>query len=197
MPDPCDSSSQRPDRAAADSTTPAPEALRRRVLARVHAEPEPVGQLAAHRARRLLGGHPRRAAVIAIALIVGAAGASALGLLLAETGSQPAGSASALRAGSVRASLLRDADRAELRLAGMPQPPIGEVYEIWLTEPGAGPRPTNALFTPTSAGTADVEVPGSLDGVSAITVTAEPRGGSSRPTSPVLLRVGLSGRAGA
>jgi anti-sigma-K factor RskA len=74
----------------------------------------------------------------------------------------------------------------------MPQPPVGEVYEVWLGRGDEAPQPTDALFTPTAAGTAAVEVPGSLREVTAITVTAEPRGGSSHPTGPVLLRVVLS-----
>jgi anti-sigma-K factor RskA len=90
---------------------------------------------------------------------------------------------------------MRIGHRAEMHLTGLPQPPIGEVYEVWLTAAGGAPKATDALFTPTAAGTAAVEVPGSLRGIRAITVTAEPRGGSSHPTAPVLLRVALS-RAG-
>jgi Anti-sigma-K factor rskA len=99
--------------------------------------------------------------------------------------------------GGARAILVRGGGRAELRLSGMPQPPIGEVYEVWLSGAHGEPRATNALFTVTSAGTAGVEVPGSLRGVARITVTAEPLGGSPRPTSEVILSVAPRHKGGA
>ena len=44
-----------------------------------------------------------------------------------------------------------------------------------------------ALFSPTSAGNAVVEVPGNLKGVSSVLVTPEPMGGSPHPThAPVI-----------
>jgi hypothetical protein len=47
---------------------------------------------------------------------------------------------------------------------------------------------TDALFNVTSAGRASVGVPVSLAGARAVMVTAEPRGGSLRPTSaPVIV----------
>lgn len=76
----------------------------------------------------------------------------------------------------------------------MPEPPVGEVYEVWLNRPSAPPRPTDALFTVTSEGNAAVEVPGSLRGVREITVTSEPLGGSSSPTSAPVLRLPVTQR---
>jgi len=93
--------------------------------------------------------------------------------------------------GAARASLRKVGGHAELRLSAMPRPPVGEVYEVWLTRPGSRPQPTNALFNVTSEGTAAVEVPGPLAGVGRVTVTAEPVGGSVRPTSAVILTVAL------
>lgn len=74
----------------------------------------------------------------------------------------------------------------------MSEPPIGEVYEVWLARAGQQPQPTDALFTVTSAGSAAVEIPGELHGLDAVMVTAEPIGGSSSPTSPPVLRVALA-----
>jgi hypothetical protein len=88
-----------------------------------------------------------------------------------------------------RASLRDTAGRSELVVSGMPEPPIGEVYEVWLNRPGAPPHPTDALFMVTSAGNGSVEVPGSLHGVREVMVTSEPLGGSSSPTSLAVLRV--------
>ncbi len=75
----------------------------------------------------------------------------------------------------------------------MSEPPFGEVYELWLDRPGAPPRPTDALFTVTRAGSADVQIPGSLRGVRSVLVTAEPLGGSPSPTSAPILRVAIPG----
>lgn len=98
--------------------------------------------------------------------------------------------------GGAQAVLRRVDGHGELLLAAMPMPPIGEVYEVWLSGAGSGPSPTNALFNVTSAGTAAVEIPGTLSGVREITVTAEPVGGSGHPTSPVILSIDLAGRSG-
>lgn len=95
-----------------------------------------------------------------------------------------------------RAALRRVGGHAELVISGMPQPPIGEVYQVWLAQPGAQPQPTDALFTVTEAGQGSVEVPGSLQGVHEVMVTSEPVGGSSHPTSPAVLSVLLGGRLG-
>ena len=88
-----------------------------------------------------------------------------------------------------RAALHDTAGHSELVVSGMPEPPIGEVYEVWLNTAGTPPHPTDALFTVTSAGNGSVEVPGSLHGVREVMVTSEPLGGSSSPTSLAVLRV--------
>jgi anti-sigma-K factor RskA len=89
----------------------------------------------------------------------------------------------------VRASLHQSGASAHLVLSGMPQPPQGKIYEVWLASSSAPPRPTTALFGVTSTGAASVNVPGSLHQVSEVLVTAEPRGGSLHPTSSPVLRV--------
>ena len=69
----------------------------------------------------------------------------------------------------------------------MPEPPEGRVYQVWTLKPGGKPVPTTALWTPRADGSADVAVPGSLDGVQSVLVSAEPPGGSPAPTStPVI-----------
>jgi hypothetical protein len=87
------------------------------------------------------------------------------------------------------ASLHRVGTRADLQVSGMPQPPIGEVYEVWLDRLGAQPQATDSLFTVTSSGSASVDVPGGLHGVADVMVTTEPLGGSMSPTSLAVLRV--------
>jgi Anti-sigma-K factor rskA len=106
----------------------------------------------------------------------------------------PAASALSPRAPrAARASLLGSARHAELVVSNMPEPPIGEIYELWLIRSGDVPaQPTDALFTVTSAGDGSVAVPGDVRGVREVMVTSEPLGGSSSPTSAAVLRVRVS-----
>lgn len=130
-----------------------------------------------------------------LAVIVAAATiAAAVAVAFAVSQSPPAhGPARGLhRAGGARApraSLHYSSGHAELVVSGMPAPPLGEVYELWLNRSDAAPRPTDALFMVTRAGNGSVEVPGSLRGVREVMVTSEPLGGSSSPTSAAILRV--------
>jgi hypothetical protein len=95
---------------------------------------------------------------------------------------------------TAHASLQQTGPYAELIVSGMPEPPVGEVYEVWLNRASGPPQPTDALFTVTDAGNGSVDVPGPLRGARAVTVTSEPRGGSSSPTSAPVLRVSVGHR---
>jgi hypothetical protein len=92
---------------------------------------------------------------------------------------------------SLKASLQTLDSHAELSVSGMPEPPIGEVYEVWLLRAGSSsPQPTDALFTVSRAGSATVEVPGGgTRSVKEVLVSSEPLGGSAAPSGPVVLRV--------
>ena len=189
MPDPPGQSPQRPERS--DLRTTAPSGLRRRVLARVRSERSPLATSALHAARRRLAARRWLVAGLAAAVLIAGAGTF---LETRGSGAGTLGIATVARGlGGARASLQRSGGHGELLLSGMPPPPIGEVYEVWLSRTRTGPEPTNALFNVTSAGTAAVEIPGSLRGVRVISVTPEPLGGSGRPTGPVVLSVALSG----
>ena len=69
----------------------------------------------------------------------------------------------------------------------MPAPPSGRVYQVWLKRPGKDPEPTSVLWSTRSDGSAEVAVPGSLEGVEAVLVTDEPQGGSAAPTKPPVI----------
>jgi anti-sigma factor RsiW len=72
---------------------------------------------------------------------------------------------------------------ATLRVRGLPAPPPGKVYEVWLLRRGAAaPSPTDALFSVSTQGSGRVALP-SVRGVEQVLVTAEPDGGSQAPTS--------------
>jgi anti-sigma-K factor RskA len=78
-------------------------------------------------------------------------------------------------------------DNAVLVARGLPAPRDGRVYQVWLKRPGQAPEPTAALFSPRKDGSATTTVPGSLKGVEAVMVSAEPPGGSPAPTSAPIL----------
>jgi hypothetical protein len=154
--------------------------LRERVLAGVRGEHPRAGPAGAPLGRGLL--------LPTMSLLVGVAIGGVLVLILAPSTGGPAGSTPAHL--DTRASLREFGSRAELLVSGMPEPPIGEIYEVWLLRPGATPKATDALFTVTREGSGTVDVPGGVSqGVGEVMVTSEPLGGSARPTSPPVLRL--------
>ena len=86
------------------------------------------------------------------------------------------------------AALHKSGSRVVLVVAGMPAPPPGHIYEVWLEHGAQAPQPTNVLFSVTRAGGGLVGVPSDLRGVSKVLVTAEPLGGSLKPTrEPIIV----------
>jgi hypothetical protein len=170
----------------------APGRLRQRVMGAVRGEPHASPRAAGPRARR----SPARTVAVAVgALVV----LGVAGILAADhhSPSYTAGASlpsGAFSARTTRASLRRAGPHTELLVSQMPEPPVGEVYEVWLDRPSAAPQPTDALFTVTSEGNGAVEVPGNLRGIREVTVTSEPLGGSSSPTSTPVLRLPVSQR---
>lgn len=175
----------------------APEALRQRVLATVRSEAEllkaaggraeePPARAARRRSLRvsLVGGS------LAIAATAAAAVAITIGLR-SSTHERVRTAHIAANIHGAQASLRQTGSRAELVVSGMPQPPLGEIYEVWLARSSAPPQPTDALFGVTSSGSGSVNIPGNLHGVQEVMVTREPLGGTSHPTNPPLLRVAL------
>lgn len=165
----------------------APGALRDRVLATVQTEAE-LRTAGAGRSRR----RPREPQRTNWRLASAGLAASALVVLLAVLvlGGGSGSSARVIRAHvsapTATATLRLSSGHGTLRIAGMPRTAPGHVYEVWLERSGRA-VPTDALFAVSSAGTATVGVPGSLKGVRAVMVTAEPDGGSRRPTTkPVI-----------
>jgi anti-sigma-K factor RskA len=128
--------------------------------------------------RLALGGLAATAAIVAIVLLAVRPGSgSATRVYHAQVSAAP----------GATATLRVNDGHGTLQIARMPKTTPGHVYEVWLKRAGK-PLPTDALFTVSSAGKATVAVPGDLNGVSVVMVTAEPDGGSSAPTSaPVIV----------
>ncbi|MBV9942292.1 MAG: anti-sigma factor [Solirubrobacterales bacterium] len=162
-----------------------PRGLRRRVMREARAAPKTVRR---HRRQRARPGTRRplawagglaavaAAAIVAVALIAG--GSSETRVVNASVTGVP-GAAQLRIAG----------DRGELIAQGLPQPPSGRIYEMWVQRgQNAQPTATGTLFGVTARGSVAVGVPGSLHGVRAVLVTEEPAGGSLAPTrAPVVV----------
>jgi anti-sigma-K factor RskA len=168
----------------------APAALRRRVMREVHADA---------RARRRAGSSPPRprrsgglgwllprpALALGVALVV--AVGVAVGVISATSGGPSPRVITGQVVGTGTAQLRIVPGRTSLAVRHFAQPPAGKLYEVWVVRGAGAPVPIGALFSPTAAGNADVEVPGNIKGVSAVMVTPEPMGGSPHPThAPVI-----------
>jgi anti-sigma-K factor RskA len=78
--------------------------------------------------------------------------------------------------------------RGELIVRHLSRLPRGRVYEVWLKAAHSSPVPADVLFLVTRHGNADVPLPRSLQGMTAMMVTAERAGGSPVPTGkPVIV----------
>jgi anti-sigma-K factor RskA len=169
---------------------PPPPALRRRLLRAVEAEPRrletaaPVPRRYTPRLPRALGAQAALAAVAGVAIVVALIGAVRLHPGR-STGSRvlPARVVSAPGTAQLRIT----AGHAQLMVRHLPPPAAGRIYEVWLRRGNQAPAPTNALFSVTAGGAADIGVPGGLDGVREILVTQEPAGGSRVPTGPAVI----------
>ncbi len=165
----------------------APRRLRRRLLRAIREQPPSRAATAGRPAsRRRL----RPATLLGAA--AGAAAAVAAAVLIALGGGPGATLSRVIRAsvsgvsGSVQLRI--SAEHGELVARHLSAPPPGHVYEVWLKPAGSGPRPASVLFTVNRDGFADVSIPASLRGITAVMVTPEPAGGSPVPThAPVIV----------
>jgi anti-sigma-K factor RskA len=162
--------------------------LRRRLRRAIADEPHPAAAEASRPRRswrpewlpRPVLGVAAGLAVIAIALV----------LVLSGGGSNTR-VVEAQVTGHGSASLKISGHRGELIVQHFAAPPSGKIYEVWLVHGKQAPQPTNALFDVNADGNTDVNVPGSLKGVSRVLVTPEPAGGSRVPTHPPVIAAQL------
>lgn len=172
----------------------APQALIQRVMDNVRAEADLLNA-AGPQADRPTTTSPRwrpRLALLATAATVAAV--AVIAVILA-TGTSPSSEhvTQALLAANTpgHAQVRQHGARAELLVNGIPSPPAGEIYEVWLATPHQPPQPTDALFSVNAHGNASVDVPGNLKNVKTLMVTAEPAGGTQHPTSPPIITANL------
>jgi hypothetical protein len=173
----------------------APPALAARIMATVYAEAELLSA-AGHDADRVAPARAahttRRGLIPAFTAAVALAAGLLIGAFAINTGSSQR--TEVIRAAVVEpghhvvADLREVGGHLELVVQGMPAPPPGRIYEVWLERGTAAPAPTDALFSVTKTGDGTVGVPGNPHGLSDVLVTDEPLGGSLKPTrTPVIV----------
>jgi anti-sigma-K factor RskA len=165
----------------------APPALRSRLIEQVRSE------AAGSQAVPAATGAPRRrlrlrpvAGFALLALIVAAVG----GYAIRDGGAGGGPKTTTVLGGrtpGVTAEMVREGETGTLRLAHLHQLPAGKVLQAWVQR-GKRVVSARALFVPNPDGTATATID-NMDGVSTVMVTAEPRGGSVRPTSPPIVSV--------
>jgi anti-sigma-K factor RskA len=161
-----------------------PRSLKRRVMAEVNADARATQPSAGSRPRRRLS--LPRPALAALSLVLVAVVAVAAVAVFSSGSSTRIVRASVTWPG--HAIVRVTGGRGELVVSGMPQPPSGKIYQVWVQRGSAAPSPTSVLFTVTASGAGTVDVPGNLNRVNTVMVTPEPRGGSPAPThAPVLV----------
>ena len=184
---------------ASPQMTPPPE-LKSRIMAEVEREAALLAQAGegadrpAPGRRRERGGWLsgwRLAPVAAALLVAGVLAGTALDREPADSGAGEA------RTVAVTVDPKRAPDgTAELRVHdgdamlvghGMPAPPEGRVYQVWVMPEGSNtPEPTDVLFTPRSDGSVMAAIP-DVSKAKMVLVTDEPLGGSDEPTrTPVM-----------
>jgi anti-sigma-K factor RskA len=178
----------------------APAALRGRILANVRAEAELLNAAGHAADKPAKSSRPwyRRNDFMLGAGAAATAGLAALIAVLIAVGSSSHAKITVIPgkgigvARTAEVSLECGNDRAELVVAHMPPPALGRIYEVWLVHKTGAPRPTNSLFSVTSGGSGEVDVPNSLHGVKEVLVTSEPAGGSLHPTRSPVIAVALT-----
>lgn len=126
------------------------------------------------------------------ALMAASAAAAILAAVAVVIGPGSGGGATVIRAQvqgiSGSAQLRMQSEHAALLVKHLAAPGRGQIYEVWIQRGKAAPIPARALFDVDRSGSADVEIPASMRGVSAVLVTAEPTGGTQTPThAPVII----------
>lgn len=131
--------------------------------------------------------HPARATALAAVLVALIVGGVVLG---SGGGAQPREVAiqpTAKAGNNASGRIVLAKDSGTLRLNGFPTAGAGKQYQVWLQTGKDDPRPTKVLFSVDAEGHGEATIPGDLDAVDQVLVTAEPAGGSPVPTSePVL-----------
>jgi anti-sigma-K factor RskA len=127
------------------------------------------------------------AGLAALALIV--AGVAAYAISDSDGGGEGATTVVTGHSPSVTAEMVRNGETGTLHLANVHQLPRDKVLQAWVQR-GKRVESAKALFVPNPDGTASATID-DMDGVDTVMVTAEPRGGSVKPTSAPIISVSI------
>ncbi len=171
---------------AVEPTDP-PARLRARIMGEIEADAKakrPANGFAWK--RRSLGLRPL-AGLAVVALLAAAVAGYAL-----RDGGEGGSDATTVAVGkppAVTAKMISEGDSGTLRLANLHQLPADEVLQAWVQR-GERVESATTLFVPNPDGTATAVID-DMEGVDAVMVTAEPRGGSEQPTSEPIVAVSI------
>lgn len=164
-----------------------PADLRSRIMGEVHSDSKRKHSGIARGQRlRTIGLRPA-IGLAAIALLVAALGGYAI--RDGWGGGEAATTVAAGHAPGVTAKLVREGGTGTLRLADVQQLPPGKVLQAWVRR-GKKIESAQTLFVPNGDGTATAVID-HMEGVNAVMVTTEPRGGSNYPTGSPIVAVSI------
>ena len=81
--------------------------------------------------------------------------------------------------------------RIDLAIHELPEPPRGQIYQVWTLPKGATKMVASPTFVSDAHGVALIIVPADARTTSAVAVTLEPDGGSKQPTTEPLIDVAV------
>jgi len=179
-----------------------PPALKARIMAEVEREAELLASASRPDRKTVPAPRVRRSwrerfglpmgGVVALACVTLLIGLGAGALLFGSDGGRTIPFQAAPSMQQASAELEVTDGKAILVANGLPTPPDGRVYQVWIQRPGHSPEPTSALFTPRRDGSATASVTGDLKDVETVIVNTEPLGGSTTPTSEPVLTASLT-----
>lgn len=162
-----------------------PKQLRQSLMAEVRADARPAERPARARSRRWILKPAVGFAVVALLV------AGVVGYEVGRDGGGEGGGASTIvrEINGMTVKMIQEDEGGKLELAGVPQPPKDKVFEAWVERDG-DVEAVPALIVPDRNGHAETTI-ADMEGVKAVMVTVEPRGGSETPTGKIVMEMAV------
>lgn len=162
-----------------------PKQLRQSLMAEVRADARPAEQPARARSRRWILKPAAGFAVVALLV------AGVVGYEVGRDGGDEGGGASTIvrEINGMTVKMIQEGEGGKLELAGVPQPPEDKVFEAWVERDGEV-EAVPALIVPDRNGHAETTI-ADMEGVEAVMITVEPRGGSETPTGETVMEMAV------
>lgn len=162
-----------------------PKQLRQSLMAEVRADARVEERPARVRSRRWILKPAVGFAVIALLV------AGVVGYEVGRDGGEEGGGASTIvrEINGMTVKMIQEGEGGKLELAGVPQPPKDKVFEAWVERDG-DVEAVPALIVPDRHGHAETTI-ADMEGVEAVMITVEPRGGSETPTGKTVMEMAV------